>query len=228
MNPSSCAFTNSVLGFNMKFILQPELRIKYDPEGKQDKSWISLQSMKCERANFALTAIDNLVYVFGGISSRGEGKNQHRPFIANTVCEKYDPKLDKWETHEIKAAPPLAAFSWTLIPPFDKNGDSSKMLIMGGTDGDLIQEDQYLVDFKAQKCDVYSNSIDQQLAMSKLIYREKENKVYCIGGYGSVGLNYVRSLDEGDEWQEFERKHSSILAQSNDLELPHNTFIYFE
>ena len=48
--------------------------------------------------------------------------------------------------------------------------------------------------------------------MSKLIYREKENKVYCIGGYGSVGTNYVRKLDENEVWEEFERKHSSIMA----------------
>ena len=117
--------------------------------------------MKCPRANFGLTTIDNMVYVYGGITARGEAKDSHRPMVANVVCEKYDPWQDKWEVHEIKAAPPLAAFSWTLVPPFDKNGDSSKMLIMGGTDGDLIQEDQYLIDFKAQKCDVYSNPIDQ-------------------------------------------------------------------
>lgn len=117
--------------------------------------------MKSPRANFALTTIDNMVYVYGGITARGDGKDSHIPHIATTVCERYDPKLDKWEDFEIKNAPPLAAFSWTLIPPFDKNGDSPKMLIMGGTDGDLIQDNQYIIDFKAQKCDVYDNSIDQ-------------------------------------------------------------------
>lgn len=212
MQPSNCSFTNSVMGFNMKFVLQPELRIKFDPDNKLNKSWVSLESMKSSRANFALTTIDNMVYVFGGISGRGEGKDAHRPAITTTQCEKYDPKIDKWEAYEIKGAPHLAAFGWTTVPPFDKHGDSGRILILGGTDGDLIQEEQYLIDFKAQKCDVYSNPIEQQLAMSKLVYREKDNKLYCIGGFGSVGTNYVRKLEEGAEWQEYERKHSSILA----------------
>jgi hypothetical protein len=102
--------------------------------------------MKSPRANFALTVCENLVYVFGGISAR---ESIHRPTITSTICEKYDPNTDKWDEHEIKGAFPLAAFGWTALPPYDNKGESSRILILGGTDGNLIQEDQYIVDFKA-------------------------------------------------------------------------------
>lgn len=179
--------------------------------------------MKSPRANFALTVCENLVYVFGGISAR---ESIHRPTITSTICEKYDPNTDKWDEHEIKGAFPLAAFGWTALPPYDNKGESSRILILGGTDGNLIQEDQYIVDFKAQKCDVFANTIDQQLAMSKLVCRD--NKLYCIAGFNSVGVNYERGLDEGSEWKEFQRKHSSILTNGANLELAHSSFLYFE
>ena len=50
--------------------------------------------------------------------------------------------------------------------------------------------------------------------MGKLIYREKENTVYQIGGHGSVGQNFKLKLDNGKEWEEFERSQASILPAS--------------
>ena len=57
-HPGKCEFTNSVIGFNMKEIY----------EGKPSTSgWTTLESMKVARSGFALTVVDNMVYVFGGI-----------------------------------------------------------------------------------------------------------------------------------------------------------------
>jgi len=33
-----------------------------------NKKWIDYKDMKCARSNFGLIVLDNLVYVFGGIS----------------------------------------------------------------------------------------------------------------------------------------------------------------
>ena len=58
-------------------------------------------------------------------------------------AERYNPATDVWEAYEIPNVPCLGAFAWTS---FGK--DSGKMIILGGTDGDLIQESMWIVDFK--------------------------------------------------------------------------------
>jgi hypothetical protein len=70
--------------------------------------------------------------------------------------------------------------------------------------------------------------------MGKLIYREKEKTVYQIGGYGSVGQNFKLKLENGKEWEEFERSQASILPASLSnqklgslIELASLTAIYF-
>ena len=52
--------------------------------------------------------------------------------MASPICEKYDPIADTWETVEIEGATPLAAFGWTPLKT------SSQLLVVGGTDGDLL------------------------------------------------------------------------------------------
>lgn len=110
--------------------------------------------MKSKRANFAHIVMDNLVYVFGGISGTGEGVNSHRPLMCSNPAERYDPKADKWEVLEIPNAPQLAAFSWTRL-----GDNSSKIIILGGTDGDLCQETQWTIDFKAKTAEMNSSTI---------------------------------------------------------------------
>ena len=87
--------------------------------------------MKSARANFALTVIDNFVYVYGGIQNRGTGNEVHKPITA-TIAEKYDPITNIWETLEIQGAISLAAFGWTTLDSNDK------ILILGGSDGDTL------------------------------------------------------------------------------------------
>jgi N-acetylneuraminic acid mutarotase len=68
--------------------------------------------MSVERACFSHLVIDNIVYVFGGFW--GNNKT-HTPIISQPNTERYDPKLNKWETIEIKDSPSLGAFSWSVL-----------------------------------------------------------------------------------------------------------------
>ena len=123
--------------------------------------------MNNQRANFGLCQLDNFVYVFGGIQSKGKGKRSHVPNIVDVLAEKYDAANDKWEKIEIKGAPPLAAFSWTTLGP--KN--PGKIMILGGSDGDLLQDSIYIIDFKNLTAEEQSETIGNQTAMGTLVYR---------------------------------------------------------
>jgi N-acetylneuraminic acid mutarotase len=90
--------------------------------------------MNSARANFAHCVVNNFVYVFGGIESKGEGKESHIPNIAKNITEKYDINSNKWEIIEIENGPPYGAFGWTPIYP----ENDGKIIILGGTDGDLL------------------------------------------------------------------------------------------
>jgi len=111
--------------------------------------------------------LDNLVYVFGGISGTvDEKKNKHVPKIAELNCERYNPKSDVWESFEIPNIPSLGAFAWTRL-----GEDSSKMMILGGSDGDLIQEGQWTIDFAEKTAAPSEFQFEQTIAMNKLVYR---------------------------------------------------------
>lgn len=102
--------------------------------------------MSNRRANFCHLVLDNMVYVFGGISGQSSEKNQeHVPKMPTVNAEKYDPVANTWENFEIQNIPPLAAFAWT---PKGKN--SNEIIILGGTDGDVIQESMWTIDFKTK------------------------------------------------------------------------------
>ncbi len=70
--------------------------------------------MNVERALFSHIVIDNKVYVYGGISG-DSNYNTKSPIVSKPNTERYDPKLDKWETIIIEDSPFLGAFSWTKI-----------------------------------------------------------------------------------------------------------------
>jgi len=96
--------------------------------------------MNCNRASFAHTVVENKVYVFGGLS----GKHDNAPILADSAAEVYDPISDKWERIEIQNALSLAAFGWTTL------GSPEQIMILGGSDGEILQEECYIVDFKAR------------------------------------------------------------------------------
>ena len=74
LDQASSGYTDSVIGYDCRFLFDPYLRYKFDPDNKIKIQWESLANMHCQRANFALCQIDNFVYVFGGISGKGKGK----------------------------------------------------------------------------------------------------------------------------------------------------------
>lgn len=65
---TSSGYTNSVISYDMKWVLNPSLKEQMDPENNLPMpKWEAQNNMKCQRANFALIVLNNLVYVFGGI-----------------------------------------------------------------------------------------------------------------------------------------------------------------
>ena len=130
---SDCQYSASVLGFDLKLVFEPWLKAS-SADAADAHCWRSLAPMKSARANFACIVVDNLVYAFGGIQGRGTGESAHVPALATIVSERYDPQQDAWEEFEVKGASPLAAFGWTTLAP-----ESGQLLILGGTDGDVLQ-----------------------------------------------------------------------------------------
>lgn len=93
---NDATYSSSVIGFDLKTVYEPWL------QDKSGEKWAQLSSMQSARANFAFAVVDNLVYVFGGVSGTGDGPDKaHIPQLVSNLCERYDPKLDKWETIQI-------------------------------------------------------------------------------------------------------------------------------
>lgn len=205
-------FTNSTLGIDLKSAFAT---------GSGSTGWQTLASMNSARANFAHVVLDNLVYVFGGISGRGTGQAAHQPVLASVIAEKYDPAADKWEAIEVQGALPLAAFGWTSL-------DSGELLIFGGSDGDMLSENTWMIDFKGLKASLVPAESDAQIAMSNLCFRQSSKTVYSFGGYNSGGINFQLNLANKDEgWKEYARNHTAITAPHHDVELVKSSFIYF-
>ena len=142
--------------------------------------------MKDSRANFAFTVVDNILYVFGGIGGQGPTpETAHEPQMVNNLCEKYDPKTNVWETIEIKNAFPVGAFGWTVLD------SPERVMVFGGSDGDYLQRNSWIIDFKKQVAQIQNNEInegsDDNIVMSQMYYRKKTNTVHCLGGFNSRG-----------------------------------------
>ena len=115
---------------------------------------------------------------------------------------------------------PLASFGWTPI-------SDTQMLIVGGSDGEMLQEGCWIVDFKEGEAKMQANSMETQTAMSKVVYRKTANTVYNIGGFDSGGINFQSQLGSG--WEEFPRSHLQLnLRNENEIELANSASVYFK
>lgn len=207
---STCAYTDSVLYLDIVFALQPYLITKIKDAKNMKFDWKTCKSMNNRRANFCHLVLDNMVYIFGGISGQSnEKKHEHVPKMPTVVAEKYDPVADSWEKIEIPNIMPLGAFAWT-----PKGKDSSEIIILGGTDGDVIQESMWTIDFKAKTAKMGEFEFEQTFAMNKLFYRPEANMLYSLGGYGSGGQNFKLKMEAGEEWEELERSHIALMPSS--------------
>ena len=54
LDQSSSGYTDSVIGYDCRFLFNPYLRYKQDPDNKMDIKWESLNNMQNQRANFGL------------------------------------------------------------------------------------------------------------------------------------------------------------------------------
>lgn len=70
-------------------------------ESQSVESWEMKAEMKQARANFSTCVINNLVYVFGGISG---AKENYKPIISDSV-EVFDLLINVWSEIRIKNAP---------------------------------------------------------------------------------------------------------------------------
>ena len=136
---STSAFTRSVIGFDLFFELDPRLREKQEDYKDSNKKWIDYEDLICARANFGLIVLDNLVYVFGGISKavlpQKDSKSEpYIPVMSGPAVECFNPKLNKWSEIKINNMPSIGAFSWCSI----SNSNPEKILIVGGTDGEVL------------------------------------------------------------------------------------------
>lgn len=96
--------------------------------------------MQCARSNFAMIALRNYIYVYGGISGSGEGAQRHYPKLAEATVERYTMASDTWETVSVNSAPKVAAFSWCQM------GDTAQIAIVGGTNGGIMSDETCVID----------------------------------------------------------------------------------
>lgn len=182
-------------------------------------SWEKCADMKSARANFALTALQHFVYVYGGISGHGDDDNSHHPTLANPIIERYTPQNDIWDTIVISQVPSLGAFAWTPL------GDEGKIAILGGTNGDIITEEFMIIDFKLETVLTRQTNFEFNTCQGKLVYSESKDTLYHIGGLNSEGVDYSLKMGE-TEWNEMDNNHSVLLNEQR-LEFCNNTSIYF-
>ena len=122
-------------------------QVRTDEDGTTSavqSEWVQCSPMQCARSNFAMIALNNMVYVYGGISGAGDATEAHHPVLAEIVIERYTPKIDSWEPIVVNDAPKLAAFSWCRL------GNEAKIAILGGTNGEIATEEFMLVDFNEE------------------------------------------------------------------------------
>ena len=166
-----------------------------------------------------MIALNNFVYVYGGIQGAGEGDQSHYPMLATEVVEKYTVASDSWENLTIATAPRLAAFSWCQM------GDTAQIVVVGGTNGDIMTDEMYVIDLQGGT--VQQSSFDFNTSMGKMCYRASTTGVYHIGGMNSDGVDYYTTLDNDKRtWTEIDKNHSVVLNASQ-LELCNAPHVYF-
>jgi N-acetylneuraminic acid mutarotase len=152
--------------------------------------------MNFKRANFSCLAVQNFVYVYGGISSGSTGGEAHRPILASMPIERFMPASNEWEELKIVGVPRLAAFSWCKI-------DEGSIVVLGGSDGNLLSSDMMIIDFKEEKVKHVQTDFDFSTGCGHLVFRKSDSTLLHIGGFNSEGVNYQMKLgDPRGLWSE--------------------------
>ena len=109
-------------------------------------------------------------------------------------------KADKWEVMKIATAPRLAAFSWTRLNTKPGHADEAKIVILGGTNGDIATEEFMMIDFNAETAMLKQTNFEFNTCMGTMIFHEGSETLYHIGGMGSQGVDYKMKLGD-TEWK---------------------------
>jgi len=181
--------------------------------------WQSMAPMQSARSNFAMIAMKNFIYVYGGISGAGTGESLHVPTLSAVVIERYVIAGNNWETVQVNSVPKFAAFSWCQM------GDSSEIAIVGGTNGDIMSDETNVIDLATGT--VQQSSFEFNTAMGTMCYQASKQTLYHMGGMNSQGVDYQVKLDQPKrEWSEIDKNHSLVL-NSTQLELTNSPSVYF-
>ena len=166
-----------------------------------------------------MIGLNNYVYVYGGISGSGEGEQAHHPVLASVNVERFTVAGDSWATETINMAPKLAAFSWCQM------GDSSSIAIVGGTNGDIMTDETFVIDFTAGT--VQQSGFEFNTSMGKMCYQQSNRTLFHIGGMNSEGVDYQVAIDnEARKWTENGKNHSLVL-NATALEFCNAPSVYF-
>jgi len=104
-------------------------------------------------------------------------------------------------------------------------GDSSKIAVVGGTNGDIMSDETCIIDL--QDCTVQNSSFEFNTCMGRMCFSESKNTLYHIGGMNSEGLDFKVTLDDPKRrWEEIEHNHSLVLNATK-LELCNAPSVYF-
>jgi N-acetylneuraminic acid mutarotase len=154
--------------------------------------------MNSERSNFSIIVVKNCVYVFGGIAGLGKGDEPWRPTLAASIVDRYKPTDETWSKIEISNIPSLASCSWTST-------DDGRIIILGGSDGNLFTSDFFEIDFSkgTPKVTQLSTNFEFSTGMGHLVYRKAQNEIHHVGGFNSEGVNYSLQMNNKPlEWKE--------------------------
>ena len=192
------------------------LQTVFRPGSGPNHEFEQVAPMLHNRASFACLALKNFVYVFGGMS----GANGHEPIMAPPI-ERYMPLKNEWEEMKINGAPRLSAFSWCPL-----SSDEGQIVVLGGSDGCLLCQDLYIVDFKAETCMHQNTDFEFSTGSGHLVFRPKENMLYHMGGFNSEGVNYFTKMGD-NAWREDKRSHTNV-TDSYATELSSNSAVFFK
>lgn len=97
-------WTNSVISLDLKPYFKQGLT-KTNQDGTTtlvESDWRTMAPMQQARANFAILALKNVVYVYGGISgAESSASRQKHPTLANPPIERYIIASNMWESFNI-------------------------------------------------------------------------------------------------------------------------------
>jgi len=68
---------------------------------KVESEWTDCESMKSARSNFAVLAMTQFIYVYGGIKGQGGASEKHKPQLVEHTVERYTIASNSWDIFEI-------------------------------------------------------------------------------------------------------------------------------